>query len=288
MATNVNDAFDQLVGRLTPSNTEATAAASHRASIEQCLKAQFGMFRFFRSGSFGFGTSVSGYSDVDYFAVLPTNRLKQDSNSTLNEVAAALRVRFPLTGVKIEAPVVVVPFGSNKGERHEIIPADFLWPSGGADVFHIPNRAGGWIQSSPDAHGRRIDNVNDRLGKKVKPLIRLMKAWKYYNAVPIRSFYLEMRTAEYAATQSTIIHRWDVRGVLQHLLSVGLADMTDPTGLPDPIYAAYTSEIPTILAKIRDTLTHADAAFTLEEAGNVRGAFARWDNVFNYGFPGYY
>ena len=36
------------------------------------------MTNFFRSGSFGYGTSVSAYSDVDYFAVIPSVNLKKD------------------------------------------------------------------------------------------------------------------------------------------------------------------------------------------------------------------
>jgi len=56
---------------LTPTATETAAATRHRASIEACLKANFEIKRFFRTGSFGNGTSIRGFSDVDYFASIP-------------------------------------------------------------------------------------------------------------------------------------------------------------------------------------------------------------------------
>jgi hypothetical protein len=41
---------------------------------------------FFRAGSFGNGTSVRNFSDVDYFAIIPTKHLTQNSTSSLTKV----------------------------------------------------------------------------------------------------------------------------------------------------------------------------------------------------------
>ena len=49
---------------------------------------------------------------------------------------------------------------------------------------------------------------------KVKPLIRFIKAWKYYRDVPISSFYLEMRVAKYAEEEETIVYDIDIKRVL--------------------------------------------------------------------------
>lgn len=69
MAKTVDAAFEQIIDSLKPSDTETAAAASHRQSIFDCLKANHSLKAMFKSGSFGHGTSVRGYSDVDYFAV---------------------------------------------------------------------------------------------------------------------------------------------------------------------------------------------------------------------------
>lgn len=246
------------------------------------------MTRFFRSGSFGYGTSVSGYSDVDYFAVIPTNRLKQDSNASLTEIAAALRQRFPLTNVTIESPAVIVPFGTSRWERHEIIPANYLCTNQKLDFYEIPDRAGSWMQACPDGHAAYVNSIDAKLGNRVKSLIRLVKAWKYYCQVPIRSFYIEIRVAQYAATQQAILLKWDVRGALSHLASDGLANISDPLGLGE-IYAAFAGfEIQGALTKLQFALASARSAIAEDQAGNVQAAFGHWDKVFNGNFPGFY
>ena len=71
MPRTVDEGFRDFLKKLTPSSYESDAARRHRASIEQCIKSNFGLRRFWRTGSFGNGTSVSGYSDVDYMASIP-------------------------------------------------------------------------------------------------------------------------------------------------------------------------------------------------------------------------
>src|SRR6266851_402302 len=102
MAKTVDDAFNELISRLTPTGSETATAASHRGSIEECLRTNFGMTSFFRSGSFGYGTSVSGYSDVDYFAVIPSARLQQNSDASLAQIQIALQRRFPNTRAHVD------------------------------------------------------------------------------------------------------------------------------------------------------------------------------------------
>jgi hypothetical protein len=75
MATTVEEGFRIFHQRLTPTATETAAAKSHRATIEACLKNNFEITRFFRTGSFGNGTSVRNFSDVDYFASIPNRHL---------------------------------------------------------------------------------------------------------------------------------------------------------------------------------------------------------------------
>src|SRR5207237_177191 len=126
MAKTVPEGFLDFHSKLTPSSTESAAAKSHRGSIEACLTSELGMLRFFRSGSFGYGTSIRNYSDVDYFASLPADRISQNSSTTLELVKGVLDRRFPNTGVLIRGPAVVVPFGTDRSETTEIVPASLV------------------------------------------------------------------------------------------------------------------------------------------------------------------
>ncbi|WP_104526463.1 hypothetical protein [Blastococcus atacamensis] len=76
---------------------------------------------------------------------------------------------------------------------------------GDDDVFWIPGPGDQWVESAPGAHLRFVNEQNDRLNKRVKPLARLLKAWKVYAGAPVSSTYLEMRAAEYAQSEKTIL-----------------------------------------------------------------------------------
>ena len=84
------------------------------------------MTRFFRTGSFGNGTSISGHSDVDYFAEIPPKNLKQQSAYTLVGVKNALAKRFPNTNVRVSCPAILIPFGTDAKESTEVTPAYYV------------------------------------------------------------------------------------------------------------------------------------------------------------------
>lgn len=288
VAKNVAEGFSILLGWVTPSGTETSKATSHRASIKACLENNFGIKNFFQVGSFGHGTSIRSYSDVDYFAVIPTQNLKKDSSVTLRHVKEALQLRFPNTPVYVDSPAVAVQFGTEKWERHEITPVDFLRQSNGYNVYDMPNRYGDWMSSSPSAMNAHVNAHNDRLSKKAKQLIRLVKLWNYYNDAKIRSIYIELRVAEYLAGEASVVYPIDVHRALKHLKAKGLGPMRDPTGLGANIYACADAVKPTALSKLNTAVARAGKALEADSAGKTAEAFEWWDKLYNGGFTSYY
>ena len=195
MPRSIEEGFSDFLTKLKATAPESEAARRHRASIETCLKSNFGLRRFVRIGSFGNGTSVSGYSDVDYLASIPTSKLTQSSAYSLIKVRDALDTRFPATGVRVNSPAVAVPFGKYRSEDTEVVPADYIEEVSGFKVYEIADGNGGWMRISPDSHNAYVARVDAALSGRVKPLIRSVKAWKFLRNVPISSFYLEMRVA---------------------------------------------------------------------------------------------
>src|ERR1039458_8126834 len=106
MPRTVDEGFRDFLASHTPSEAESEKAKKHRASIEECLRANFTLKRFFRTGSFGNGTSIYSYSDVDYFANVATGDLKENSATTLSKFREILENRFPNTGVHVSSPAV--------------------------------------------------------------------------------------------------------------------------------------------------------------------------------------
>jgi hypothetical protein len=284
----IEQGFADFLLKLRATAPETTAAKNHRASIEACLKSNFGLLRFFRIGSFGNGTSISGYSDVDYLASIPTDQLTQTSTASLVKVRDALDRRFPNTGVSVDCPAVVVPFGTYRSETTEIVPADYITKDS-FKVYEIADCNGDWMKVSPEAHNAYVNMIDRKHSGQVKPLIRYVKAWKFYRNAPIASFYLELFTARYANSESAIIYSIDVGRVLRRLYKSGLADLPDPMGVSGSISAcrsAYAKQ--DALSKLETAATRAEKAYAAEADHEIGEAFGWWRLLYNDRFPAYY
>ncbi|KJG06061.1 hypothetical protein UB33_10335 [Photobacterium angustum] len=288
MPRNINKGFDDFHNKIRTSAVETLAAKSHRASIESCLKRNFGLNRFTRIGSFGNGTNISGYSDVDYLACLPRNVLTNTSTTSLTKVRNALNIRFSSTNVKISTPAVVCPFGTRKSEDTEIVVADYIKEKNGFKVYEISDCNDGWMEVSPDAHNDYVAKVDKKHDGKVKPLIRFIKAWKYYANVPISSFYLEMKVAKYANSESSIVYDIDVKLILKMLMSDELSRMQDPTGVSGYISPCKTEILKRdALSKLSTATIRADKARIAESNDDTETAFYWWNLLYNNNFPNY-
>ena len=289
MPRTINEGFQDFLKKLTPSDYESNAAKLHRASIKQCIESKFGLEGFWRTGSFGNGTSISGYSDVDYMASIPVGSLKTNSSSTLSELREALAARFTTTGARTSCPAVVVPFGTDGKETTEVTPAFLSKDSEKFKVYGIPDCSDSWMAASPDAHNAYVRSVDQCLSHKVKPLIRFIKAWKYFQNVPISSFYLELRAAKYASGESAIGYSADVKNVLASLEECGLAKIQDPMGVSGYISPCKTeNELESARSKVSTALTRATKARNAELIGETKEAFSWWVKLFAYRFPSYY
>lgn len=290
MPRTLDQGFRDFVTKLTPTSSETAAAKSHRESIKSVLEKNFKMTNFFRTGSFGNGTSISGCSDVDYFAVFPSPELSVSSTISLVNVREKLVTRFPNTGVKVSCPTVLIPFGKKKSEWTEVAPCDHVsTDSRNFKVYEIADGSGGWLKSSPDSHNSYVKTINDKHNGKVKELIRFIKAWKYYNDVPISSFYLELQIARYCNSETAIVHRVDIKNVFKLLLSKELSSMQDPMGVSGLI-AACSSNVQkdNALSKLKTAYNSAVKAMNAEGEGDTKAAFDFYNLIYKNNFPNYY
>ncbi len=289
MPKTINEGFKALHKKLTPNITEAKSIMSHRASIKACLESNLDMKNFFKTGSTGNGTSISGYSDTDYFANIPGNKLKENSATSLRKIKEILQTRFPKTGVYVDSPAIVCPFGTSDAEIFEIVPAHYLNQKDGYNVYDIPDGNENWMKASPLAHNKYVTDVNKKLGNKVKPLIRFMKAWKYYCNVPISSFYLEIQTVKYAEKESSIIYSIDIKNLIKQMYDSSLSAVIDPTGISGYIYPCKSDAKKTdALSKLSTAKTRSEKAKGAESNEKIMEAFEWWDKFFNGKFPSYY
>ncbi len=288
MARTVNEGFEEFLTRLVPTDAQRLAGSKHRASVKAALETKLSVLNFYETGSFSHGTGVRGYSDIDALVSLGNDQ-PDSSYTALTWVKEALSTRFPTTTVAIDRPAVKVKFGAGL-ETWEVIPG-FLTGKGGKDqfVYNIPGPSAGsaWIDSAPKEHLAYVNECNEKPHRgDAKDLARLIKAWKYYSRVPISSFYLEMRCAQYVSRQTTYIHVWDVCYVLEDLEGHSLASMNDPKGAAGRIHPCSSeANLTESLSKLKTAAGRARKALDAHKADNPETAFYYLDLLFNGNFP---
>jgi hypothetical protein len=116
-----------------------------------------------------------------------------------------------------------------------------------------------------------------------------LKAWKFFRAVPISSFYLELRVAKYASDEKAIVYDIDVRNVLKMLWDGQLAAMQDPMGVSGYIPACKSdADRVDALSKLGTAFARADKARTAATSEKISEAFDWWRLLYNDEFPTYY
>lgn len=279
----VGTAFEQLLARHIPTDSERAAATRHRTSIEKALSG-LETFGLRETGSFRHGTAVRGHADVDVIVSLGGGR-PQSSDTALEKVRSALSKSFVFTPVRVSRPAVIVDFASG-AERWEVIPGYYQRQVGDHVVYSIPAPGGGWMDTAPTAHLAYVTDANQSPSGGAKGLARLIKTWKYANPTSARalsSFYLEMRAAQRMKRESSFIPYLDFAYLMRDLASNKLAEMNDPTELTGRIRAASTDNYRTsALATLSADAMRVADAIELEKMGKRGEAW----NKLNYVFPG--
>jgi len=204
-------------------------------------------------------------------------------------VGRALGECFPDRDVTIKAPAVIVPIDPNGGGVVRVVPARLAGQTpAGYRIYAVADGVDGWMTSSPDAHSTHVEVLDFELEGKLRPLIRLIKAWKRFRDVPVSSFYLELQCVAHAAGERMIVYTVDIRDVLELLWQEQFADVRDPKGISGFVPARLTyAGKKTAIARLRTALYHVNRAQEAEEVGNIEEAFVYWNRVFHGHFPAY-
>ncbi|MGZ4061403.1 MAG: SMODS domain-containing nucleotidyltransferase [Bacteroidia bacterium] len=292
MAKTVSEGFQTFLGWIEPLSSERNKATSHRDSVKACLANNFECYDFKETGSFGNGTGIRHYSDVDYFAAIPTKKMAEDSAYFLRKVKDALKSTFWSTGgIEVNSPAVVIPFGKYASEDLEVTPCSYSGMSttalGSFPRYEIPDGDGGWMFSSPQAHNAYVRSIDEKLRGKLKPLIKFVKAWKFMNEVPIISFHIELRVTRFLSN-SSIIFSYDeaLSNIFAELYRLQLASMQDPMGISGLIPASKTpTQKAAALSKLETAAIRSEKAYNARIRGNENDAFYYWNLLFNKQFP---
>ena len=287
MSRTVNEGFNEFVEGLIPPFSEPGSAATNLRIIERCLKSGFDMDYLVTYGSIGHGTNVDGYCAIDCFAVIDKSRLHEESNKSLAEIRDCLAGHFPDAIVTDGRPCISISFGDNPCDRHHVVPA---FPSGkqGDHYFYgIPGPSDQWIEASPGGHSAWINSLNDESKNKLKPFVRAIKAWNFYNGKPLWSFYVELCAAEFLKERNPIVYSSDVASFLTELARNCLEPVEQPASCNEPVYGTSRADRKNALNAVRVAADLARQAHACEVKGNIADAYYFWRKLYSWRFPSY-
>jgi len=286
MATTVNGGFNELIDRLALTEEQRSTASTRVASIRDIFDGRFTMAeRVFTIGSYARGTLVRWERDVDLLASVSAEeyweRYRYNSRDFLYWVRDTLNDYYATTDVSSRQIAVVLDFSVI---RCEVVPA-FNRLGGG---YLIPDGSGGWQATNPPHHRTLMREADERHGGKLKPLVKLMKAWKMANELSVSSLHIELLTEQLWRNGTLGDRPSAVSSTLAQLptwLQFSLAD-------PWPSGSAIDTQLRQAdrQASIKTAQSDAASASTSEVArtdGRTKDAFAEWNTVYRGKFPVY-
>ena len=284
---SVDDGFVELVKKLEPQFSECENNAAYIHRIEKKLKASHDMKYLISYGSLGHGTHIKGYSSSDHFAVMPKSKLFENSLDSLKKVHSSLVDIFP-DGYIIEGrPSITIHYGEAASEKHHIVPAFVAGEKDGHDVFGIPGPSGRWIKSCPGGHSSWINKLDVQLSQRLKMMIRIMKAWNYFNNKPLWSYYIELAMAEFLKSDYEVMYSLDFRNFLKYLVRIELKPIEGSIGSSELVYATSKDEKYSVLRELNEAIYKSGKAIKFENRGDIFEAYFWWRKVFNFHFPAY-
>ncbi|MGE7216610.1 SMODS domain-containing nucleotidyltransferase [Priestia koreensis] len=150
-------------------------------------------------GSYGRGTCIDGFSDIDILAILPPSLYTNYNNYSYNGQSALIqRLKlvinnvYPTTIKKGDGQVVVVSFSD--GVEFEIVPA---FRYGEKFIYPDSHQGGTWKQCDPISEIKELNNTNKFYNGKIKILSRLTRAWRTVNDVEISGILIDTLAYKY-------------------------------------------------------------------------------------------
>jgi predicted nucleotidyltransferase len=286
MATTVMKGFEDLLDRLALTDDQRSTASTRVTGIRDFCDFRFKMdARAFTIGSYARGTLVRWERDIDMLAPLSAaeywRRYKSSSRDCLYWFRNALNDEYPRTKVSSREVAAVLDFTVI---RCEVVPA-FILPGGG---YVIPDGKGGWQATNPPYHQKLIKDADELHGGKLKPLVKLMKAWKIANKLAASSLHVELLTAEMWRGNTMDSHPYNVAATLKVMPSWLRSSRPDPWQPTKFVDSQLSSEDRTLAVKTaeRDAQTSADAE-TARAESRTQDAFTHWNKVYRKEFPAY-
>ena len=289
MATTVGNAFADMHNRQKLTPAQSVNARTREGAIRTFFANNFDMREpVFAIGSYKRGTICGGERDIDLMAPLSPfsankywERYEGDSSAFLYWVRDRLNERYYATKVSSKRVCVKLDFTDIVTDVTPCFPRE-----GGG--YLMPNGRGGWMNTNPPFHTNLIAGDDARAEERLKPLIRLIKAWNIANGHHLSSFHIELMVQRVQQGQSIHAYPFEVSFTLTYLpeqLGKSLDDPWSSGGRIDEYLTKDTRDL--VLRLLAEDSKRSNLAEEYRKEGKTEKAFEEWNKIYHGTFPTY-
>lgn len=289
-ATTVIGAFNELRSLLQLTSTQKATAQAHVNGLVSFFRENFVLASddgVFATGSYRRGTMVRWTRDVDVVVTLSVPKYNpvygDDSSKLLYMVRNVLDQQYGSTTVSSKKVAVKLDFSDIVAD---VVPC-FRRQGGG---YLMPNGSGGWRATNPPFHSSLMRDADEAKGGRLKPLVKLMKAWNIANGHHLASIHVEL-----------IVERmWRGASSISDPYPLAVAQSLKPmpgwlgSSFPDPwphgraVDADLsTNDRQTAIRMLKEDAARAEEAELNRRMGHEKEAIERWQVVYRNKFPAY-
>lgn len=176
-------------------------------------------------GSFGRNTANGRVSDIDMVFEMPLSTyntydsyLGNGQSALLQAVKRSIATTYPSTDVKGDGQIVQVKF--TDGMKFEVLPG--FKNTNGSYKYADANGGGCWRTTNPIPEIDSINSGDVLTNYNLRPLCRMIRAWKYYCNVPINSLLIDSLAYRFLTNwsyrdKSFLYYDWMTRDFFEYL-----------------------------------------------------------------------
>ena len=292
---SVSENFSSFCSNLTVNNTSDISSRykliTRRLNLDfRNLNSDISYSRYV--GSYGRGTAVRGFSDLDMIYELPWSIFSQYNDYVGNGQSALLQAvrrsilkTYPATSIGGDGQVVVVSFSD--GMRFEVVPA-FRFNLDNRKDFYYPDSNGGgsWKSTDPVPEINALQTRDIYVNGNLKRLCRMARAWKSFCNVPMGGLLIDTLAYRFLGTwahrdKSYVYYDWMSRDFFDYLAS----ESTEKQYWQALGSGQYIWKKGDFQYKARRACNISKQAIEAEGKGYTSTSKKHWREVYGYRFP---
>ncbi len=239
-------------------------------------------------GSYGRGTAVRGFSDLDMIFRLPYSYYEKyngysgnGQSALLQDVRSSLQKTYPTTHIGGDGQVVEISF--KDGVDFEVVPA-FVNKD---DSYTYPDSNGGgqWKKTDPKPEIAEVSSADTKYNGNLKRLCRMMRAWKKEWTVPMGGLLIDTLAWRFMKTwkhreESYLYYDWMSRDFFDFMAEEPQREYWNALGSGQRIYSKGLFQY-----KARRCCNLANEAINYQSSDKTYSARKKWREIYGTSYP---